>query len=235
MHSGVEETQFSCEKNAPILGASQLDGSRCLCCLMQRTVPNVYFGWYCFVFWFWMIFGGWWNDVNLEIEVYNVSMIQPVSGILQVGGNAARSIPWQFSQNKGWCFTPHISIYTTCIPASQFSGRQSPPFCRQGTTFVSWADRRCCLAWRLPLHQYMSAKMNRRGWPGRPQGVSWGKMMKAQVKYHAVWFLWWKNVILAMSCCWYVVSCWLHFSRRRLRLPGEGRVQYAEEVVWCII
>lgn len=43
-------------KKCSILGASQLDGSGCLCRLTQRTAPNVYFGWYWLVFWFCMIF-----------------------------------------------------------------------------------------------------------------------------------------------------------------------------------
>lgn len=54
------------------------------------------FGWF---------FGGWWNDVNLEIEVRHFG------DFFQVGGNAARSIPRQFGQTKGWSFTPHIYIY----------------------------------------------------------------------------------------------------------------------------
>ena len=64
---------------------------------------------------------------------------------------------------------------------------------------------------------------------------------------------WWRHRSSIMQCvfcfcetsdskpcitmsCWYVGDiCWLCFSRRGLRLQGEGRVQYAEEVVWRVI
>lgn len=90
-----------------------------------------------------------------------------------------------------------------------------------------------------PIASIHVNKMNRRGWPGRPGEETWGKMMKAQVKYHAVCFLFCETSdskpCITMSC-WYVGDiCWLCFSRRGLRLQGEGRVQYAEEVVWRVI
>ena len=89
-----------------------------------------------------------------------------------------------------------------------------------------------------PIASIHVNKMKRRGWPGRPGGESWGEMMKAEVKYHAVCFFGETSdskLCITMSC-WYVGDiCWLCFSRRGLRLQGEGRVQYAEEVVWCVI
>ncbi len=53
----------------------------------------------------------------------------------------------------------------------------------------SWAEQTEDAAWHgISDTSIHVKKINRRGWPGRPGGESWGKMIKAQVKYHAVCF-----------------------------------------------
>lgn len=204
-------------KKCSILGASQLDGSGCLCRLTQRTAPNVYFGWYWLVFWFCMIFWrlvkwckfGNWGQPFSRIFCRLVAMLRD-----QFHGSLAKP-------RDGVSPLIYIDIiinyHNIYIYIKYYVYTSLPIFRAPITTNLSarhyireLSRQKMLLGTASPIASIHVNKMSRRGWPGRPGEETWGKMMKAQVKYHAVCFLFLRNIWFQTMYNHVMLICWWH-------------------------